>query len=285
MRRPRRLLKRDRETVRARPTEDHEVVRIDRSAPIAPTAEFDPSRHIVQVPVARFVELDCDHCLRALEARGIRVDRTKGSSAIDLARNIRASDAVVDGFESILFIDSDIMFDPADAIRLLQRPEPVICGLYAAKKLGDGQINCRFADGIRRIKFGDWADRYYPLKRAAGGFLRIKTAAIKQIVKRLELPWCMMAGRWAWPLFQPMVLDEDGETHYLTEDYAFSERCLRAGITPMADTSFRLYHIGDSVFGVEEASGLYVQRSRNIEYVVADPPPNPPGWGIPPSLD
>ena len=102
---------------------------------------FDPARHIVHVPVARFVELDCDHCLRGLEALGVRVDRSKGSSAIDLARNIRATDAIRDGFDSVLFIDCDILFDPVDAVSLLRSPEPVIAGGYAAKKLGNGQLN------------------------------------------------------------------------------------------------------------------------------------------------
>ena len=122
-------------------------------------AGFDPKRHIVHVPVARFVELDCDHCLRGLEALGVRVDRSKGSSAIDIARNIRATDAISEGFDSVLFIDSDMLFDPADAITLLAVPEPVIAGAYAAKKLGNGQLNVDFEDGVESVRFGDWADR------------------------------------------------------------------------------------------------------------------------------
>ena len=120
------------------------------------------------------VVLDCDHCLRGLEALGLRVDRSKGSSAIDIARNIRASEAVREGFDSLLFIDCDMMFDPADAVRLLQSPEPVIAGVYAAKKLGNGQFNVDFEDGFDEIKIGPWADRLYPIKAVGAGFLRIK---------------------------------------------------------------------------------------------------------------
>src|SRR5262249_2223269 len=134
---------------------------------------FDPLRHIAHVPVARFVELDCDHCLRGLESLGVRVDRSKGSSAIDIARNIRATDAVVGGYDSVLFIDSDMLFDPADAITLLRSPEPVIAGAYAAKKLGNGQLNVDFEDGVSSVRFGDWAPAPYPVRAVGAGFLRI----------------------------------------------------------------------------------------------------------------
>ena len=139
---------------------------------------FDPKRHIVHVPVARFVELDCDHCLVALklsasESTGLR------ALAIDIARNIRATDAIVEGFDSVLFIDSDMLFDPADAITLLRSPEPVIAGAYAAKKLGNGQLNVDFEDGVESVRFGDWAPQPYPVRAVGAGFLRIKTAALQ----------------------------------------------------------------------------------------------------------
>ena len=146
---------------------------------------------------------------------GVRVDRSKGSSAIDIARNIRASDAVRDGFDSLLFIDTDMMFDPADAVRLFQSDEPVIAGVYAAKKLGNGQLNVDFEDGIDEIRIGPWADGLYPVKAVGAGFLRIKISALKQIARTLELPYCRMAERFAWPFFQPMVVYDDGEPSVL----------------------------------------------------------------------
>ena len=59
MKNPKRLFNRE------KVTEDHESVPITVQYGTLP---FDPSRHIVHVPVASFVVLDCDHCLRALEA-------------------------------------------------------------------------------------------------------------------------------------------------------------------------------------------------------------------------
>ena len=211
-------------------------------------------------------------CARLERVYGVRVDRSKGSSAIDIARNIRATDALVEGFESVLFIDSDMMFDPADAVRLFQSDEPVIAGVYAAKKLGNGQVNCNFEDGVEKVKIGPWADGPYPIKSVGAGFLRIKTAALKHVVKALELPYCNMAERRAYPFFQPMIVEMDGEPCYLGEDYSFIWRCRQAGLRPVVDTSFRLWHIGDYAYGIEEAAGQYIERSRNLMYLVGRKP-------------
>jgi hypothetical protein len=54
----------------------------------------------------------------------VRVVRRAGCSAIDTSRNEMLSDALHDGAESMLFIDSDIGFEAQDALRLLARPEP-----------------------------------------------------------------------------------------------------------------------------------------------------------------
>jgi hypothetical protein len=82
----------------------------------------------------------------------------------------------------------------------------------------------------------------------------------------LNLPYCRMAHTHGWPFFQPTIVEEDGETRYLAEDYAFCWRCHQIGITPLCDTSFRLYHIGDYAYGWEEGAGDYIPRSRNLEY-------------------
>jgi hypothetical protein len=266
---------------REAPTTDHESVPIPQPVDVP---EFRPERHIVHVPVARFIELDCDHCLRALErVYGVRVDRSKGSSAIDIARNIRATDSLVEGFESVLFIDSDMMFDPADAVRLFQSPEPVIAGLYSAKKLGNGQVNCNFADGIENVKIGPWATDPYPIQAVGAGFLRIKTSALKHVAKTLELPYCNMAERRAYPFFQPMIVEMDGVPCYLGEDYSFIHRCRLAGLRPVVDTTFRLWHVGDYAYGIEEAAGQYIERSRNLLYQIGRPKPQTDA--APPSLD
>ena len=176
-----------------------------------------------------------------------------------------------------------MMFDPADAVRLLQSPEPVIAGVYAAKKLGNGQLNCHFEEDVENVKIGPWADQLYPVRAVGAGFLRIKTSALKHIARTLELPWCNMAERRAYPFFQPMIDRGRRRPVLLRRRLRFIRRCRQAGLRPVVDTSFRLWHMGDYAYGVEEATGEYIQRSRNILYQISVLPAGeiPP----PPSLD
>jgi hypothetical protein len=189
---------------------------------------------------------------------------------------------VRDGFESVLFIDSDILFDPADAVSLLCSPEPVIAGVYAAKKLGNGQLNVDFGAGVAEVRVGEWAVEPVPVRAVGAGFLRIKTDVLRRLVRELDLPYCRMADRFGWPFFQPAVVVEDGETRYLCEDYAFCWRLRQIGVVPRVDLSFRVYHIGDYAYGVEEAAGQYLARSRNVLYQIAPPPPPDPRYATPP---
>jgi hypothetical protein len=241
-----------------------------QTAPPDLSSVLDLDRHIIYVPVHRFVEPDTAHCLRACEDLGLRVDYAKGSSAIDCVRNIMATEAIQAEMESFIFVDADMLFSPEDLVGLLLRPEPVVAGIYAAKVVGKGQLNACFPPELKTIKLGSWATELTPIRRIGAGFLRIKTAALRLMIERLDLKLCRMSHTRGYPFFQPMIVDGDGEgdsePFYLTEDYAFCHRCELAGIPTYADTSFRLYHVGEYAFGWEEAAGEYIPRSRNLEY-------------------
>ena len=55
------------------------------------------------------------------------------------------------------------------------------------------------------------------------------------------------------PFFQPMVHPFEDGHWYLAEDYAFCERARQCGFKIMADTSIRLWHIGEYAYGWEDA--------------------------------
>jgi len=232
---------------------------------LKPGARRERAKAVVLVPYLNGIEPECDDALRKLEAEGVRVVRSGGNSAIDVARNVLASDALHDGFESIFFIDSDIGFDPVDALRLLARPEPVIAGVYAKK--GRREFASIFADGVTEVVFGANAFGLYPLKYAATGFLRIKASVLRRLTAELNLPRCNTHwGRGTWPFFQPTVIPHgEGKEHYLGEDWAFSHRLRQIGVTPLADTAVRLWHYGRYGFGWEDA-GIEARRSATFTH-------------------
>jgi hypothetical protein len=213
-----------------------------------PSVQGNP---VVLVPHYAVVEKECEEGLHALARAGIPVRRAS-SSAIDLVRSVMISHALRDGFDRFLFIDADIGFDPGDALRLLARPEPVVAGVYMKK--ADRDYSGVFAAGISRVVFGPAAPGLYPMLYASAGFLRIRAEVLHRMIAELKLPVCQFGSiKGIYPFFLPLcVPDGRGGTRYLTEDYSFSHRLHQIGITPMADTTIKLFHYGRYGFSYED---------------------------------
>src|SRR5271165_5180857 len=94
---------------------------------------MDNSRCVILVPAGRYIEPHCEFSLRQLEAQGHAVRRLYGFAQIDVARNRLASEAIADGFEELMWIDSDIAFEPQSVQRLRSHGLPIVCGLYPKK--------------------------------------------------------------------------------------------------------------------------------------------------------
>ena len=223
------------------------------------------SQAVVLVPYLGHIEWECEQALQRLEKEGVRVVRSGGNAAIDAARNELLSDALHDGAQAMLFIDADIGFDPNDALRLLARPEPVVCGIYAKKMTR--ALASHFFPGVSEVLFGPEATGVYPVQFAATGFLRLRASVLRRMIEELKLPLCNTQwGRGFWPFFQPMIIPQEaGKWHYLGEDWSFSYRLGQIGVTPVADTSFRLWHWGRYGFSWEDA-GSDFQRFRSYNY-------------------
>jgi hypothetical protein len=196
---------------------------------------------VVLVPYYSAIEKECEEGLRSLVRAGVAVSRFS-LSAIDLLRSAMLSDALARGFDSILFIDADIGFDPADALRLLARPEPVVAGIYVHNKGRD--FAGTFAQGVTKVVFGPAAPGLYPMLYAPTGFLRIRAEVLRRMIDELGLPQCHWGSiKGIFPFFLPLcVPDGRGGTRYLTEDYSFSHRLSQIGVTPLADTTIKLSH-------------------------------------------
>jgi hypothetical protein len=226
-----------------------ETIGVNVSQPPAPRQI--PDKPVVLVPYYSSVEKECETGLRALEAGGVVVRRAS-FSAIDLLRSVMLSQALAAGFDRILFVDSDVGFEPEDALKLLARPEPVVAGIYMKK---DGRdFSGTFAAGVHRVVFGPAAPGLYPMLYASAGFLRIRADVLQQMIHKLTLPECHFGSiKGIYPFFLPIcVPDGRGGTRYLTEDYSFSHRLGQIGIIPMADTTIRLYHYGKYGFNYED---------------------------------
>jgi hypothetical protein len=230
-----------------------------------------PSRCVVLVPVGGAIDPGCEDALRELERRGHAVWRSHGHSAIDCARHRMASDALAQGFDELMWIDSDIVFNPDDVDKLRRHELPLVCGIYPKK--GCRQFACTFLPETRRIVFGVHGCGMEILY-CGFGFTLTRREVYETMQQRLELPDCNRRFKEMTlvPYFAPLVEGAGEQAWYLGEDYAFCERARRCGFRVMADTTIRLWHIGSYRYGWEDA-GRDVERFGNYPFHITDPTP------------
>ena len=207
---------------------------------------------VVLVPVAGTIDPGCENSLQELERQGYPVRRAPGFSAIDFGRCVLASAALAEGFEELMWIDSDVVFHPDDVVRLRAHQLPIVCGIYAKKSRRE--FACDFLPGTRQVVFGKEGG-LIEVRYTGFGFVLTRREVFETMRTRLELPACNQRfGQVIHPYFMPMVVpDGPGRQWYLGEDYAFCERARRCGYKIMADTSFRLWHVGSYGFTWEDA--------------------------------
>ncbi len=244
------------------PSLDQTAISID----VRPTTQTeeprpDPSKCVVLVPVASMIEPACDDALYELQRRGYQVRRVRGYAAIDQGRNQMATDALTDGFEETMWIDSDIEFQPDDIDRLRRHNLPIVSAVYPKK--GKRALASHVLPGTDKLVFGNEGG-LAEIKYAATGFLLVRHQVYTEMQRRLKLPLCNQRfEKPTIPFFQPMIRP-DGDGHwYLAEDYAFSERVGQCGFKIYADTRIRLGHIGKYSFTWEDAGS---QKRRYATY-------------------
>jgi hypothetical protein len=223
----------------------------------ASSEPMDPRRCVVLAPYTGSIEPECEDALKELERRGYAVRRVRGFAAIDQARNQLATDAMIDGYEETMWIDSDIGFHPDGVDRLRSHQQPIVCGIYPQK--GKRSLACHALPGTPQLRFGREGG-LHEILYAGTGFLLVRREVYLRVQRELALPVCNERfGHPMVPYFQPLThTDEDG-TWYLAEDYAFSQRTRACGYRVMADTTIRLWHIGKHRYGWEDAG---VDRER-----------------------
>ncbi|WP_425616812.1 hypothetical protein NA78x_000472 [Anatilimnocola sp. NA78] len=154
-------------------------------------------------------------------------------------------------------------FEPNSVERLRSHGLPITCGVYPKKS--KRELTIHVLPGTSKLTFGRGGG-LTEIRYAATGFLHVRRSAYQTIQQKLRLPTCNT--RWKRPMtpyFQPLIQEESWGSWYLAEDFAFSERARRCGIKIMADTSFRLGHIGSHCFSWEEA-GCETKRFGTFTY-------------------
>jgi hypothetical protein len=209
------------------------------------------NRCVILVPFSAHIVAACDRGLIELQRRGYEVWRVGGYSAIDAGRSELAAKAIKEGFDETFWIDSDIQFAPEDVERVRGHGLPITTGIVARK--GARAIASQALPGTKQLHVGTGGG-LVEILYAGAGFLHIRREVYTAMQKTFKLPLCnAQFGRPMIPFFQPMIRETDAGHWYLGEDYSFCERARQCGYKIMADTSIRLWHIGEYAYGWEDA--------------------------------
>jgi len=207
-------------------------------------------RRIAICPYHSFIEPACERSLRALEAAGWVVWRRPGSAAIDRERSRLATAALEEGYEALLWVDSDQEFEPDSAERLDEHALPFVSALIARR--GARDFACVFQPETEQVGVGT-AGGLLAVKYVGAGFVLVRRGAFETVQKHFALPRVADPAGAIVPYYLPMVTEvASGQLGYLGEDYAFCERLRRAGVPVLVDTSLRVGHIGQHTYHWED---------------------------------
>jgi hypothetical protein len=224
----------------------------------------DRSRCIVLVPHRESIDTACETSLRGLEALGYAVRRCDASAAIDRTRSEMATRALSDGYDELMWIDSDISFEPDAVDRLRSHGLPLVGGLFA--KRGAAQFGCRFWPDTPELTLGEGGGPA-EVRYLGTAFLLTHRRVYEDIARVFALPVCndLPGESPAVPYFLPMVIpDPQLGFWYLSEAWSFCERARQSGHQVMLDTAIRLWHYGRYGYGWEDV-GAPRQRVKSAK--------------------
>lgn len=154
------------------------------------------------------------------------------NSLVYTSRDTLAQIAVKKCYDYLLFVDSDMTFEPRALNKLLERDADIVSGLYFKRKAPYDpvvykEVGMRFAtDAIAETEF-DIDRAYFAVKGCGMGFCLIKTEVLKSIFES------------SISCFEPLP--------GLGEDLSFCFRATQKGFKIMCDSTIDIGHISKTV--------------------------------------
>ena len=146
-----------------------------------------------------------------------------------ISRNILAKRAIEEGYDSILFVDSDMVI-PEDALELMSEGDADVVSALYPKRSDRTKANVYQESPCSPLPYSDSLPRRIPISFCGFGCVLVKT----ELLRRME-----------YPFFQ---FCEYPNGDFLSEDFFFCQEALRVGAIMEADTRVRCGHILEEVY-------------------------------------
>ena len=186
------------------------------------------------------------------------VPRT-GDALVDRGRAMLASRFLRETEDDVLLaVDSDIVFRAEDAREICAQAmtDSIVAGVYITRS-NERPVPAVHFERAQTVEFGT-NPTPVPCLYPAGGFVAVHLRVFQAILDREALPLCHASKPWAfYPFYTPFTVPgEDGDTLYLSEDWAFFERARRAGFPSYLNPKVRLAHLGSYGYHLEDMVDL-----------------------------
>lgn len=174
--------------------------------------------------------------VRSMERGGWPYRMSFGSdSAVHRCRYFLTEEFLRSDCERLMFIDSDIEFEPEDVVKLWDLDADVAVGAYALKAEGAG---CAVHTGGKVVSLDELGNKPVEVDYAGTGFMMIKRSTFEAIRSTLPVIRTVNGEMPRWWSFDVV----DGVE--LPEDYGFCKRVRESGMSVVCDPTIRLKHWG-----------------------------------------
>lgn len=181
---------------------------------------------LVGMPTMGSMEIEAVKCMMQLQFDG-QVDIISESLVYD-ARDKIAMDVLASGVDYVMWLDSDITYDPDIIVRLMAHDKDMVTGLY--HKRTAPYTPCVYKlDGEKLVPYLDYPeDKLFKVEAAGFGCMLVKASVIKTV-----------HAKWGGCFFP--VNGVGGE------DLSFIRRAKECGIEVWCDPTVKCGHIGRQI--------------------------------------
>lgn len=183
---------------------------------------------------------------------------------IGRSRSIMVSEFLKTDADVMVVIDDDIVFEPADFWKIIEgarHTRSVYGGAYVTRSTTPHLSSRKFPDTALTFAQGP-SRRPAEIIYLATGFWAMHRDLVESMVDAeyqtaygpAKMEQCQQgADRLFYPFFAPFTVREDnGDLHYLSEDWAFCNRARQLGHKIWCDQSIILQHMGDYPYTVAD---------------------------------
>ena len=195
---------------------------------------------LVAVPCMATIPIDTVRSLMALQHNGGVVFRS--GSVIHESREEIAKDAIEDGYDYIMWFDSDMIFEPDTLYRLMQSKKDIVSGVYFKRTFPYQPVLYTPEEDKLRVYEDYPLDKPFEIGACGFGCVLTKVSVIKEVMDKFGGAFFPIGGT-------------------IGEDISFCIRARKAGYKVYCDPSVKCGHI--STLTIDEK--MYLQMRKVVK--------------------